>query len=91
MGDDDPLDSVRQGLLKYEPDSVSASTPDVFEFILFSASDNKIARDDMYIDRTAVRTGVSSDYGAYAVVVWMNGKSAVGLSQQPQRGQGRQH
>lgn len=74
VGDDVPLDSVRQGLLKYEPDSVSASTPDVFEFILFSASDNKIARDDMYIDRTAVRTGVSSDYGADAVVVWMNGK-----------------
>ena len=72
--EDVALDDIRQGLLKYVPDSTSDSTPDSFEFMLCDAKGVRIVREDMFIDRTAVRTGHSSTYGSDALVVWMAGE-----------------
>ena len=72
--EDVALDDIRQGLLKYVPDSTSDSTPDSFEFMLCDAKGARIVREDMFIDRTAVRTGHSSTYGSDALVVWMAGE-----------------
>ena len=74
-GDNIPLDGIRQGLLEYVPDSASDSRPDLFEFLLYDSGDNRVARDDMYIDRTAVKTGSTNPYGEDAMVAWMNGKT----------------
>ncbi len=74
-GDDVYLDDIRQGLLKYVPDSATDSAPDSFEFILSDSSGDQVVREEMYIDRTAVRTGVVSYYEDDALVVWMTGKT----------------
>ena len=74
-GDDVYLDIIRQGLLKYVPDSSSDSTPDSFKFLLSDARGTALLQEEMYIDRTAVRTGVVSYYDEDALVVWMTGQN----------------
>lgn len=73
-GEDVYLDDIRQGYLKYVPDSATDSRPDTFEFMLYDADGDRLARDDMYIDRTAVKTGIVDYYGEDALVAWMTGK-----------------